>query len=170
VQRLRDVPIKDRLGDLSVSSCRPLRDAKEAVQYALARFHESWSAYRTVTPTLYLIHDEAPGAFVTLGRLRKRYGLSWETLGAVLEALSEGREVHGFILAAPGVGGDPLRPLFTLQGHERGERQYGALDLALLVPFEHPFVTEFDLGADAWGARWAEAASNVNLPLRAGGR
>lgn len=149
---------------LTVNSCRPLRDAKETVGFAIARFHESWSRYRTVTPTLYLIGDDAPGAFVTLGRLRRAQGLSWATVEAVVEALEGEREVRGFIVAASGVGGDPLTPLFTLQGHELGERHYGALHLTLLTPFEQGFVTELDLEAGIWQERWAEAASNANLP------
>jgi hypothetical protein len=164
VQRLSAVPAADRLELFTVTPCRPLRDAREAVGYAIARFHESWSRYRTVTPTLYLVGDDAPGLFVTLGRLRKRYGLSWDTTQAVVEAFEGQREVRGFIVAASGVGGDPLTPLFTLQGHDLGERHHGALDLTLLTPFEQGFATELELEAGVWQERWAEAAATAKLP------
>lgn len=153
----------ERLELLTFSTCRPLRDAKEATQFAIGRFHESWHTYHTITPTLYLISDHAPGNYVTLGRLRKRYGLSWDTIEAALDAIEFQRPLNGYLIAAAGAGGEPLRPLFTLYGHAWGEVQHGALDLTYYTPFEERFKTEFELAPDVWQGVWREATSNTNL-------
>jgi hypothetical protein len=161
VQRLSNIPVSERLALLAFSTCRPLRDAKEATEFAIQRFHESWHTYRTVTPTLYLISDHTPGTYLTLGQVRKKYGLSWDTLEAVLEAVEQSRSINGYLLAAPGVGGEPLRPLFTLHGHAWGEVHQGALDLTHYTPFETAFTTELE--SDGWQDLWHEAATNANL-------
>ncbi len=145
-----DLTLEERLKVLEPKSCRPLPDAKVAIAFAVTRFHESWHPYRTVTPTLYLLREEGQGVYVTLGKMRRGYGLSRETLDAALEALTPAYGLHGFLLASEAVGGEPPRLLFGLQGHEHGEKHYGGLELSTLTPFEAGFSTEFDLSADAW--------------------
>ena len=156
---LTDLTIEERLETLSLEGCRPLPDAKTAISFALSRFHEAWSAYRRITPTLYSIGD-GRGVYVTLGTLRRSYGLNWATVEGVVEALEHHRPLTGYLLATEAVGGDPLNHLFGLQGHNYGEKQYGALDLATLTPFEATFTTELDVTPEAWRDLQQQAAAN----------
>ena len=156
---LADLTIEERLETLSLKQCRPLPDAKTAISFALSRFHEAWSAYRSITPTLYGIGD-GRGVYVTLGTLRRSYGLSWQTVEGVVEVLEHHRPLTGYLLATEAVGGDPLNHLFGLQGHDYGEKQYGALDLATLTPFETTFTTELDVTKEAWRDLQQQAAAN----------
>lgn len=152
--------------DLQLKPCAPVRSAKEAIDVALQRFHESWHRYRSITPTLYLIADVVPGRYVTLGRLRRGRpldrGLVDRLAAAAATRLPQDRPVEGYLLALEGVGGDPLRPLFVLEGHHHGEPQHGAMDLGTYAPFEGRYLTELDL-ADRWPERRMEAFSNANL-------
>lgn len=147
--------------------CRPLPTASVAISFALERFHESWTAYRSITPTYYAIVPEGYGAYVTLGRLRSRYALDWATVDAI-HALFEGDAgATGFLVASVAVGGEPPRALFGLQGQEYGERHYGALDLRTLAPHEQAFWSELDLGDAAWRDAWQEAVTNSGIARHA---
>ena len=157
---LADLPLETRLDDLPVKACRPLFDAKTATTFALERFHESWHSYRTITPTLYGIREEGRGVYVTLGHLRKPYGLSWATLDALVEALEARFAVHGYLLASEAVGDEPPKLLFGLQGHTYGEKHYGGLDLTTFAPFEGFITTEFDVLPEVWRDLRLEAVSN----------
>ena len=150
---------QNRLEAVPSKTCRPLPDAKTAITFALERFHETWQGYRTITPTLYPLRD-GPGTYLTLGGLRRSYGLTWPTLDALLEALDVQRELTGYLLATEAVGGTPLHFLFALQGHERGERHYGALNLSNLTPFEQTFTSEPD-AETRWQALRLEARSSA---------
>lgn len=143
---------------LRPTPCRPLPDAATAIALALARFDESWRAYRSVTPTLYPI-GPGRGRYATLGRLRRRWRLDWTLVEAAVAALGDEAAGEGFLLASEAAGGSPLRTLFALQGHHHGERHHGALELATLRPFEGDFVTEFD-DPDGWRLLRTEARSN----------
>lgn len=147
---LADLSLEERLRLLGPKPCRPLPDGAAAIKFALERFNATWSQYRSITPTLYPIRRQGRGSYVTLGQLRRSFGLSQATLEAVLEALDHQMPLDGFLLAAEAVGGEPPRLLFALQGHDQGERHYGGLELATLTPFEHRFVTEFDVAAEDW--------------------
>ena len=163
---LADLPVTTRLDDLPLKTCRPLPDAKAAIAFALERFHESWHGYHTVTPTLYGICEEGRGVYITLGHLRKSYGLSWATVDALNEALEARYATHGYLLASEAVGDEPPRLLFGLQGHSYGEKHYGGLDLTTFAPFEGFITTEFDVSPDAWRDLRLEAVSNSGLSLR----
>lgn len=157
------LPLDERAELIQITPCRALHTPKAAIDFALGRFHETWSLYRSVTPTLYALSDGARGHYVTLGRLRARYGVRWATVDAVVELLEARHAVTGYLLATLAVGGEPARPLFALQGHHQGERHYGALDLSALTPHEGGFDTELDLSPEAWQDRWLEAATNSGL-------
>ena len=156
-----------RIEVLEPHACRPLHTAQVAIGFALERFHESWTAYRSITPTLYAIAPTRRGAYVTLGRLRARFGVDWALVDAAVEALEAQHAATGFLVATAAVGGDPLRALFGVQGHELGERHYGALDLRTLQPFEASFATELDLPRHAWDERWQEAVTNTGIAKHA---
>ena len=162
---LIDLPLATRLDDLPLKSCRPLPDAKAAITFALERFHESWHSYRSITPTLYGIREEGAGVYLTLGHLRRSYGLGWETIDALTEALEARFEISGYLLASEAVGDEPPRLLFGLQGHTFGEKHYGGLDLTTFAPFEGFMTTEFDLTPEAWQDVRLEAASNSGVSL-----
>lgn len=163
LEDLGAVPLEERLARLDVRTCRPLYTPRAAIDLAIARFHESWSRYRTITPTVYAIGASVPGAYVTLGRLRGRYGVRPETLDAVAEALEHARQAEGFLLACEAVGGAPPRALFGLWGHQHGEPLRGALDLAFLAPFEGAFRTELEHPPGEWRYAWLEARTNSGL-------
>ena len=162
---LNDLPVKTRLDDLPVKSCRPLPDAAAAIRFALERFHESWHSYHTVTPTLYGVREEGLGVYLTLGHLRKPYGLSWATVDALNEALETRYTTHGYLLASEAVGDEPPRLLFGLQGHTHGEKHYGGLDVTTFVPFEGFITTEFDVSPKAWRDLRLAAVSNSGVRL-----
>lgn len=159
------MPLAARAALLRPTPCRALYTARDAIDYALRRFHEPWVRYRTLTPTLYGISDEPRSVYLTLGRTRARFGLSWRTVDAALEALGVDLALDGHLLAAPAVGGadGDLRALFGLQGHHHGERHYGALDLATLTPFEGAFQSEVDVPPARWRDAWLQAASNSGV-------
>lgn len=163
LEDLRAVPPEERWGAIAPRDCRPLYTPKAAIDLAIARFHESWSAYRSITPTVYAIGESVPGTYVTLGRLRKRYGMRTETLDAVVEALTLFRRADGFLLATEAVGDEPPKALFGLSGHQHGEVLRGALDLSVLSPFEDEFQTELDVPAGEWRFLWLEARTNSGL-------
>ena len=148
--KLRDLSIQERLENLELKSCQPLPDAKKAIQFAIQRFNESWLNYRTITPTLYSIRDEGTGLYLTLGKLRRSCEMSWETIEAIVEVLEQAFQIEGYMLASEAISLDGEDLLFGLQGHDRGERHYGALALTTLVPFEASFVTEFDVLKATW--------------------
>ena len=158
--RLADIAIAERLELLGLKSCRPLPDAKTTIKFALGRFHESWSEYRTISPTLYAIKNESMGIYMTLGRLRRTYAMTWDTLDAILEALEETYKIEGYILATEAINEAQAQYLFALQGHHEGEKQYGALDLVTLSTFADSFVTEFDVSAETWQDLKLQARSN----------
>lgn len=160
---LASLNIETRLDDLPVKTCRPLVDANGAIAFALERFHESWHSYKTITPTLYGIRQAGRGVYITLGSLRRAYGLTAETLDALTEALKHHYAIDGYLLASKAVGGNPLTLLFGLQGHSFGEKHYGALDLITFQPFEDFFQTEFDVTKEAWEDLQLEAATNSGL-------
>lgn len=160
---LTELSVETRLDDLPVKTCRPLVDAKGAIAFALERFHESWHAYKTITPTLYGIREEGRGVYLTLGNLRRSYGLTPATLDSLTEAFEHHYGIDGYLLASKAVGGDPLRLLFGLQGHTFGEKHYGALDLITFQPFEDFFQTEFDVSKELWEDLQLEAATNSGL-------
>lgn len=166
-QSLATLPIDARIEVLEPKSCRPLHTAQTAIGFALERFHESWTAYRSITPTLYVIAPTRRGVYVTLGRLRARFGMDWDLVDAAVEALEARYAATGFLVATAVVGGDPLRALFGVQGHEQGERHYGALDLRTLQPFEASFTTELDLAPQDWLDRWQEAVTNTGIAKHA---
>lgn len=157
---LTDLPLTIRLDDLPLKTCRPLPDAAAAIRFALERFHESWHAYHSITPTLYGMREEGLGVYLTLGHLRKAYGLSWTTVDALTEALEARYGAHGYLLASEAVGDEPPKLLFGLQGHSHGEKHYGGLDLATFAPFEGFITTEFDVSTEVWRDLRLEAASN----------
>ncbi len=159
-----DLPLATRLDDL-VKTCRPLPDAAAAIRFALERFHESWHGYHTVTPTLYGVR-EGPGVYLTLGHLRKAYGLTWATVDALTEALQARYATHGYLLTSEAVGDEPLKLLFGLQGHTHGEKHYGGLDLTTFAPFEGFITTEFDVAPETWRDLRLEAVSNSGASLR----
>lgn len=148
-------------------ACRPLHTPKIAIGFAIERFHESWTAYRSITPTLYAIAPTRRGVYVTLGRLRNRYGMDWDVAHAVAELFEQQYAATGFLYAGASVGGDPVRALFGLRGHDAGEPHYGALDLRTLRPFEQPFETELDLPSGEWADRWQEAVTNTGIAKHA---
>ena len=148
---------------LAPKRCRPLPTASEAMSFALERFHESWTAYRSITPTYYAVVPEGYGAYVTLGRLRRRFALDWAGIDAIHALFAADSGATGFLVASAAVGGEPPRALFGVQGQEHGERHYGALDLRTLQPHEHAFASELDLGDVAWRDAWQEAVTNSGI-------
>lgn len=161
--KLEDLPPHERLRDVTLSSAPPLHTARTTIGYAIERFHASWSQYRTLTPTLYAIAPTRRGVYVTLGRLRARHGMSWEIVEALFEAFVAEYEATGYLVATAAVGGDPPRALFGLQGHDDGERHYGALDLRTLAPWERAFQTELDLPPEAWDDLWQQAVTESGI-------
>lgn len=166
MRSLAELPVTTRLDDLPVNLCRPLVDAKTAIDFALKRFHESWHNYRSITPTLYGIREEGRGVYLTLGHLRRSYGLNQDTLSALAEAVKHSYNTSGYLLASEAVGGEPLKLLYGLQGHDYGEKHYGGLDLVTFQPFEGYFQTEFDLSKAAWEDARLEALTNSGLSPR----
>lgn len=162
-ERLQELDLDARAASFAPRACRPLHDAEHAIGLAIERFHESWTAYRTLTPTFYAIAPTRRGAYVTLGRLRARFRMDWQLIHAMFEVFERRSGATGFLVATAAVGGDPVRALFGLQGHDAGERHYGALDLRTLQPFEHAFESELDLAPDAWAERWQEAVTNSGI-------
>ena len=162
-----ELSLQERGDALAPRACRPLHTASATIAFALERFHETWTAYRSITPTLYAIAPTRRGVYVTLGRLRARYGLHWDLVHATVEVLEARFAATGFLLAGGAVGGDPVRALFGLQGHEEGERHYGALDLRTLQPYEHAFEMEVDLPENRWKDRWQEAVTNAGIARHA---
>lgn len=164
---LSALPVSDRVAIIGPKSCRPLHTPQIAIQFAIERFHEAWTAYRSITPTMYAVAPTRRGSYVTLGRLRGKYELDWDTVHAIAEVFEQRYAATGFLVAGAAVGGDPARALFSLQGHDEGERHYGALDLRTLRPFEAAFASELDLPADQWADRWQEAVSNSAIARHA---
>jgi hypothetical protein len=160
---LTDTPVAQRLDDMPVKLCRPLPTAKAGISFALSRFHESWQSYRTITPTLYGLREADRGVYLTLGHLRKREGLNQKTLAALIEGLEYQYQIDGYLLACEGVAGETPQLLFGLQGHFLGERQYGALELATLRPYESTFVTEFDVSPEDWSDLRLQAQTNTGI-------
>ena len=164
--RLADLSHEERLEQLDLKTCQPLVDAKTTIGVAIRRFHESWTSYKTITPTLYCVRAEGRGLYLTLGSLRKNYGLSWDTVEAIVETLETTKYAEGYLLAAEAVSKTPddlPRLLFGLQGHYQGERQYGALDLANLTPYESSFSMEPDLAKEDWQDLRLQAVNNSAL-------
>lgn len=164
--RFGDMSVEERLELLDLKTCQPLVDAKTTIAVAIRRFHESWTSYKTITPTLYCIRAEGRGLYLTLGGLRKSYGLSWDTLEAIVATLEVTKNAEGYLLAAEAINaGSEAVPhvLFGLQGHYQGERQYGALDLSSLLPYEDRFVMEVDLSPEAWQDLRLQALNNSEL-------
>ncbi len=161
-----DLAIAKRLELLELKSCRPLPDAKAAIKFALTRFHESWTEYRTITPTLYAIKDGSMGIYLTLGKLRRNYTMSWETLEAITEALEESYQIEGYLLASEGITEDDPQLVFALQGHHEGERHYGALELITLNTYPYRFITEFDVSGESWKDLKLQASANNPLLQR----
>lgn len=164
---LQALPLEARAAAVEPKACRPLHTPKIAIGFAIERFHESWTAYRSITPTLYAIAPTRRGVYVTLGRLRNRYGMDWDVAHAVAELFEQQYAATGFLYAGASVGGDPVRALFGLRGHDAGEPHYGALDLRTLRPFEQPFETELDLPSGDWTDRWQEAVTNTGIAKHA---
>lgn len=152
--------LAERLARLELKSCRPLPDAKTAISVAIGRFHESWTAYKTITPTLYFIKEGSMGMYVTLGKLRREFELNWEMLEAMIEAVELSYGLEGYLLASEGITQEDPQYLFALEGHYRGEKQYGALELATLSPYTARFVTEFDVSGEVWQDLKLQASSN----------
>ncbi len=167
---LSALPVTARVSVIEPKSCPPLHTPQVAIQFAIERFHESWTAYRSITPTIYAIAPTRRGSYVTLGRLRAKYGMDWDNVHAIAEVFEQRYAATGFLVAGAAVGGDPVRALFSLQGHNEGERHYGALDLRTLRPFEDVFESELDLPADQWTDRWQEAVSNSAIAKHATSR
>lgn len=142
--------LQERLDTLELKTCRPLPDAKTSIGFAMVRFNESWAEYRSITPTLYAIRDESMGLYCTLGKLRRNYPLTWDLVEAAVEALEQQYAIEGYLLATEAIATNDPTMLFGLQGHYRGERQYGALNLITYAPYETAFVTEFDVSKEAW--------------------
>jgi hypothetical protein len=164
---LAPLSIDARIEALEPKACRPLHTAQIAIGFALERFHESWTAYRSITPTLYAIAPTRRGVYVTLGRLRSRFAMDWDLVDAAFEALASRHAATGYLVATAATGGDPLRALFGVQGHDLGERHYGALDLRTLQPFEASFGTELDMPPQDWRDRWQEAVTNTGIAKHA---
>ena len=164
---LAALPLPERRAALAPKRCRPLPTASVAISFALERFHASWTADRTTTPTYYAIVPEGYGAYVTLGRLRRRFELDWAAIEAMHGLFATESGATGFLVASAAVGGEPPRALFGLQGQEVGERHYGALDLRTLRPHDHAFSSELDLSGDAWAAAWQEAVTNSGIARHA---
>jgi len=158
-----DLNIEERLEALELKTCRPLPDAKTTIGFAISRFNESWMQYRSITPTLYAIRDESMGLYCTLGKLRRKYALTWELIEAAVEALEQAYAIEGYLLAGEAITTEDTGLFFGLQGHFQGERQYGALELITFRPYEGSFVTEFDLDKEEWDDLRFQALSNNPL-------
>lgn len=161
--KFSDLSLEQRLEKLELKTCHPLPDAKTTIGFAIRRFNESWLSYKTITPTFYGIRDEGIGIYLTLGKLRRAYDLSWDTVEAIAETLEPVYEIEGYLLATEAVSSEDGNLLFGLQGHDRGERQYGALNLSTLAPYEGSFLTELDLSKEQWDDLKFQALSNNPL-------
>lgn len=161
---LAELPLEQRERELLLTPCRPLLTPKVAIDFAIARFHETWTRYRSITPTVYAVGDRAPGVYVTLGRLRARYRLDGALVDAIAEVFEARYAARGFLVASEAVAADGARALFGLRGRVEDEVHEGALDLALLAPHEGAFLTELDMGSEAWRWRWWEARHESGLP------